>query len=79
MSLIIDWNLDELFGHAGFRPPAAYVCKQDPRGTEYGEFRASAYHHSIHVEKWMPGAVAPYYSMNFDDRESFFNWAKEEF
>lgn len=74
-----NWSVDELFAHAGFRPPTKVLCKQDPRGAEYGEFRASSYHWSIHVEKWMPGATEPLYAMDFNDRESFFNWAKEEF
>jgi len=77
-------SVDDVFDMAGFKYPAIrYVRKPDPRGSEYGEFRAFSVSHeaggSIWVEKWMPDATLPLYKMTFNTLEDFYVWSREEF
>ena len=79
---IDDMPLAEVLERAGFKPPTPYLVKQDPRGSEYGQFRAQIVPalrggETFQVSKWMPGAVAPYWVTCFDSPESFHNWATD--
>ena len=75
-------SAEDCFRARGFKPPAQYLVKRDPRGSEYGEFRAKVLEHTLEVEvsKWMPGRgeAKAFYVMVFRSVADFNEWALDQ-
>lgn len=71
----MDSNL-KLMIDAGFVPPGHEFVKDDPRGKEYGHFRASTMHARIHAAKYSQDGVYEW-MCGFDAPEDFRAWARD--
>lgn len=73
----ITLNLQAVIPEAGFWIPDQAYYKHDPRGKEYGHFRATVKGETICVRFLKPGEDEPVYTMYFHTAEDFKSWASD--
>jgi len=71
-------NPPSIFEQTGFKPPVPDVFyKDDPRGKEYGLFKAYTHDGGVTVSKLDPDGVTPLWFANFTSEGAFRAWAED--